>query len=150
MFFPKIRNKTKTSARATSLQHCTRGSSQSSQLPQSKQKNHPIGKLKPSLSVDDIILQNPKEYTRKLELINDFSEVEGYKKSRIHKNQLYFYMLVMKNLKNKIKKTISGSSLLLIAKQAVTAATQVTAGARIQSLARNFSMPWVWPKKERK
>ena len=42
-----------------------------------------IGKeVKPSLSVDDIILyiENPKDATRKLlELINEFGKVAGYK-----------------------------------------------------------------------
>ena len=65
-----------------------------------------IGKeeVKLSLFADDMILyiENPKDATRTLlELINEFGKVAGYK---IHRNLLYSYILMMKNLKEKLRK----------------------------------------------
>ena len=61
-----------------------------------------IGKeVKLSLFADDMILyiENPKDNIRKLlELISEFSKVAGYK---IHRNHLHFYILTMKNRKEK-------------------------------------------------
>ena len=54
--------------------------------------------------VDDMILyiENPKDNIRKLlELISEFSKVAGYKVN--HRNHLYFYILTMKNQKNKLR-----------------------------------------------
>ena len=53
--------------------------------------------VKLSLFADDMILyvENPKDTIRKLlELISEFSKVEGYK---IHRNHLNFYIPTMKN-----------------------------------------------------
>ena len=53
--------------------------------------------VKLSLFADDMILyiENPKDMIRKLlELISEFSKVEGYK---IHRNHLNFYIPTMKN-----------------------------------------------------
>ena len=62
-----------------------------------------IGKeeVKLSLFADNMILyiENPKDSIRKLlELISEFSKVAGYK---IHRNHLHFYILTMKNRKEK-------------------------------------------------
>ena len=62
-----------------------------------------IGKeeLKLSLFADDMILyiENPKDATRKLlELINEFGKIAG------HRNLLHSYTLMMKNLKEKLRK----------------------------------------------
>ena len=60
--------------------------------------------VKLSLFADDMILyiKNPKDATRKLlELINEFGKVAGYK---IHRNLLHSYTLMMKNLKEKLRK----------------------------------------------
>ena len=66
-----------------------------------------IGKeeVKLSLFPDDMILyiKNPKDTTRKLlELINEFDKVAGYK--IMHRNLLYSYTLIMKNLKERLRK----------------------------------------------
>ena len=60
--------------------------------------------VKLSLFADDMILyiENAKEATRKLlELINEFGKVAGYK---MHRNLLHSYILMMKNLKEKLRK----------------------------------------------
>ena len=61
-----------------------------------------IGKeeIKLSLFADDMILfiENPKDSTRKLlQLINEYSNVAGYK---THRNPLHSYMLTMRKQKN--------------------------------------------------
>ena len=61
-------------------------------------------KAKLSLFADDMILyvENPKDSIRKsLELITKFSKVSGY--ISIHRNQLHFYILTMKNQKEKLR-----------------------------------------------
>ena len=61
--------------------------------------------VKLSLFADDMILyiENPKDATRKLlELINEFGKVAGYKIK--HRNLLHSYTLMMKNLKEKLRK----------------------------------------------
>ena len=65
-----------------------------------------IGKeeVKLSLSADDMILyiENPKDSIRRLlELISEFSNVAGYK--LIHRSHLRFYILTMKNQKEKLR-----------------------------------------------
>ena len=58
-----------------------------------------------SLFADDMLLymENPKDCIRKLlELISEFSKVVGYKS--IHRNHLHFYILTMKNQKEKLRK----------------------------------------------
>ena len=60
--------------------------------------------VKLSLFADDMILyvENPKDSIRKsLELITKFSKVSGY--ISIHRNQLHFYILTMKNQKEKLR-----------------------------------------------
>ena len=66
-----------------------------------------IGKeeVKLSLFAGDMILyiENPKNATRKLlELINEFGKVAGYKIK--HRNLLHSYTLMMKNVKEKLRK----------------------------------------------
>ena len=58
-----------------------------------------------SLFADHMILyiNNPKDATRKLlELINEFGKVAGYKIN--DRNLLHSYTLMMKNLKEKLRK----------------------------------------------
>ena len=60
--------------------------------------------VKLSLFGDDMILytENPKDSIGKLlDLISEFSKVAGYK--IIHRNHLYFYILTMKNQKEKLR-----------------------------------------------
>ena len=65
-----------------------------------------IGKeVKLSLFADGMILyiENPKDSIRKLlELISEFSKVAGYKLNT-QKSHLHFYILRMKNQKEKLK-----------------------------------------------
>ena len=67
-----------------------------------------IGKeeVKLSLFADDMILylENPKDSTRKLlELIHEFGKVTGYTEyTLIHRNQQHFYILTMKDKKEKL------------------------------------------------
>ena len=64
-----------------------------------------IEEIKLSLFADDMILyiENPKDSTRKvLELINEYSKVEGYKVST--RNPLYSYTLTMRKRKEKLRK----------------------------------------------
>ena len=61
--------------------------------------------VKLSLFADDMILyiENPKDATRKqLELINEFGKAAGSK--LMHRNLLHSYTLMMKNLKEKLRK----------------------------------------------
>ena len=61
--------------------------------------------VKLSLFVDDMILyiENPKDAIRKrLELINEFRRVAGYKINA--QKSLHSYTLMMKNLKEKLRK----------------------------------------------
>ena len=61
--------------------------------------------MKLSLFADDMILyiENPKHATRKLlDLINEFGKVAGHK--LMHRNLLHSYTLMMKNLKEKLRK----------------------------------------------
>ena len=63
------------------------------------------GEVKLSLFADDMILyiENPKDATRKiLELTNEFGKVAGYKINA--RNLLHSYTLMMKNLKEKLRK----------------------------------------------
>ena len=60
--------------------------------------------VKHSLFADDMILciENPKDSIRKLpELISEFSKVSGY--ISIQRNHLHFYILIMKNQKEKLR-----------------------------------------------
>ena len=60
--------------------------------------------IKLSLFADDMILhiENPKDSIRKLlELISEFSKVADTK--LIHRNHLHFYILTMKNQKEKLR-----------------------------------------------
>ena len=68
-------------------------------------KEIPIGKAEVELFADDMILyiENPKDTTRKLlELINEYTEVSGYK--LVHRNPLHSYTLTMKKQKEKLMK----------------------------------------------
>jgi len=70
-------------------------------------KGTQIGKedVKLSLFADDMILylENPKDSTRKLlELIHEFGKSRDTK--LIHRNQLHFYILTMKDQKEKLGK----------------------------------------------
>ena len=55
------------------------------------------------LFADDMLyIENPKHSIRKLlELVSEFSNVAGYKS--IHRNHLHFYILTMKNQKEKLR-----------------------------------------------
>ena len=49
-----------------------------------------------------LYIENPKHSIRKLlELVSEFSNVAGYKS--IHRNHLHFYILTMKNQKEKLR-----------------------------------------------
>ena len=79
---PKVRNKTRMPALATTIQHSF-GSLATAIRVEKEIKGIQSGKeVKFSLFADDMILyiENPKDSTRKLlELINEYSKVAGYK-----------------------------------------------------------------------
>ena len=63
--------------------------------------------MKLSLFADDMVLyiENPKDSIRKLlELISELSKVADIKS--IHRNYLHFYIITMKNQKEKFRKLI--------------------------------------------
>jgi len=70
-----------------------------------KNKRNPDQKRRSKvLTEDDMIwyIENSKNTIRKLlELISEFSKVAGYKVN--HRNHLYFYILTMKNQKEKLR-----------------------------------------------
>lgn len=86
---------------ATSIQNCTRGSSQGSWTRKKKKKRHPDwkGNLKLPLFIDDMIMyiENSKVPTRFLEWINKSKKVARYK--IIHKNQLLLLYAINKQSK---------------------------------------------------
>ena len=80
----KIRNKTRVSTFGTIIQHSSGSPSYSNQrrIRRRKKGNQIRKEVKLSLFADDMILyiENPKDSIRKLlELISEFSKVEGYK-----------------------------------------------------------------------
>ena len=82
----KIRNKTRISSLATTIQH-NFGSPGHGNQRRKRNKSNPNqkGRIKLLLFADDMILylENPKENTRKpLELINEFGKVAGHKINR--------------------------------------------------------------------
>ena len=91
----------------TIIQHSSGSPSQGNQRRKKKLKGTQIGKeeVKLSLFADDVILyiENPKDATRKLlQLMNEFIKLQDTK--LLHRNLLYFYTLMMKNLKEKLRK----------------------------------------------
>ena len=90
----------------TIIQHSFGSFSHSNQRRKRNKRIH-IGKeeVKLLLFTDDMMLyvENPKDATRKLlELINEFGKVAGYK--LMHRNPLHYYTLMMKNLKENLRK----------------------------------------------
>ena len=100
----KVRNKTRLPTLTTIIQHSF--GILATAIREGKEiKGIQFGKeVKLSLFGDDMILhmENPKDATRKLlELINESGKVAGYK---MHRNLLHSYTLMMKNLKEKLRK----------------------------------------------
>ena len=78
----KMKNKTRMSALATTIQHSFGSPSHSNQRRKRNKRNVNWKEVNLSLVADDMILylENPKDSTRKLfELIREFGEVAGYK-----------------------------------------------------------------------
>ena len=78
---PKIRNKTRVSTFTTIIHHSFGSPSYGNQRSNKRNPDQKVD-IKLSLFVDDVILyiENPKDTIRKLlELISEFSKVEGYK-----------------------------------------------------------------------
>ena len=98
-----MRNKTRVSTFTTIIQHSS--GIIASAFKEKEIKGIQIRKeVILSLFADDMILyiENPKDYIRKLlELISEFSKVSGYRS--IHRNHLHFYILTMKNQKEKLR-----------------------------------------------
>ena len=80
---PKIRNKTRVSTFTTIIQHSSGSPSYSNQrIKRNKRNPDQKRRVKLSLFADNMILyiENPKDNIRKLlDLISEFSKVEGYK-----------------------------------------------------------------------
>ena len=91
---------------ATTSIQCSIGSPGHTIQTRKRNKRYPnwkgIGKI--VTFADDILyIENPKDATRKLlELINEFGNVAGYK--LMHRNLLHSCTLMMKNLKEKLRK----------------------------------------------
>ena len=102
----KIRNRTRMSTLTTIIQHSFGSPSHSNQRrKRNKRKQIRKEEVKLSLFADDMILyiENPKNATRKLlELINEFVKLQDTK--LMHRNLLHSYTLMMKNLKQKVRK----------------------------------------------
>ena len=89
----------------TIIQHSSGSSSYSNQRRKRDKRNPDQKRRSKALTVcNDMILytENPKDSIRKLlELISEFSKVAGYKVK--HRNHLHFYILTMKNQKEKLR-----------------------------------------------
>lgn len=101
--FP-LRSGTRHKIHSHSIQHCTRGANYGNQPRKLKSIQIVKEEAEQSVFADYMIayIKNPKESSKQLlEVINEFSKVEGYKIS-IQKSFLsYFYILVMNNSKKK-------------------------------------------------
>ena len=100
-----IRNKTRGSTFTTIIQH----SSGSSAIREEKEIKgiHIEKEVKLSLFADDMILyiENPKDTIRKLlKLITELAKLQDIKS--IHRNHLHFYILTMKNQKEKLRNQV--------------------------------------------
>ena len=100
---PKIRNKTRVSTFTTIIQHSSGSLSYSNQR-RKRNKRNQVRKeeAKLLLFADDMILyiENPKDSIRKLlELIVNLAKLQDTKS--IHRNHLHFYILTVKNHKEK-------------------------------------------------
>jgi len=103
----KIRNKTRVSTFTTIIQHSFVSLSYSNQR-RKEIKGIQIRKeeVKLSLFADNIILyiENPKDNIRQLlELISKFRKILEYTINTQKQNNLHFYILVMKNQKQKLR-----------------------------------------------
>ena len=101
-----MRNKIRMSTFITIIQHSS-GNPTTVIREEKEIKEIQMGKeeVKLSLFADDMILyiENPKDSIRKLpELISEFSKVAGYKLNT-QKSHLHFYILRMKNQKEKLR-----------------------------------------------
>ena len=89
----------------TTIQHSFGSPSHSNQRRKEIKGTQIRKEVKLSLLVDDMILylENPGDSIRKLlELINEYTEVSGYK--LVHRNPLHSYTLTMKKQKEKLMK----------------------------------------------
>ena len=96
---------TRVSTFTTIIQHSSGSLSYSNQR-RKRNKRNPDWKrrVKLSLFADDMIpyIENPKDSIRKLlELLSDLAKLQDTKS--IHRNHLHFYILTMKNQKEKLR-----------------------------------------------
>ena len=101
---PKIRNKTRVSTFTTIIQHSFGRPGYSNQRRKRSKRIQIRKEIKLSLFADDMILyiENSKDSTRKLlELIMNLEKLQDTKS--IHRNYLHFYILTMKNQKEKLR-----------------------------------------------
>ena len=102
----KIRNKTRVSTFTTIIQHSFVSLSYSNQRRKEIKGIQIRKEVKLSLFADNIILyiENPKDNIRQLlELISKFSKILEYTINTQKQNNLHFYILVMKNQKQKLR-----------------------------------------------
>ena len=96
---PKVRNKTRVSTLTTTIQHSFGSFSHRSQRRKRNKRNPDWKRSKTLLFADDMILyiENHKDTTRKLlELINEYSEVSGYKINT--QKSLAFLLLLLSHI----------------------------------------------------
>ena len=99
----EIRNKTRTSTLTSTLQHSFGSPSHSREVKEIKWNQIGKEEVKLYLFADDMILylENPKDAIRKLlELIDEFGSHSIQKST--HRNWLHFYILTMKDQKEKL------------------------------------------------
>ena len=107
---PKIRNKTRASTFLTIIQHSSGSPSYSNQR-RKRDKRNPAQKRSKALFADDMIpyIENPKDSIRKLlQLISEFSKVEGYKINT--QKPLVFLYTNNEKSEGEIKESINGGS----------------------------------------
>ena len=80
--YPKVRNKKRVPTLTTTIQHSLGSISHNNQRRKRSKRNPAWKRRNKTLTVShDMILciENPKDITRKLQLINEYSKVVGYK-----------------------------------------------------------------------
>ena len=105
---PKIRKKTRMPTGTIAIQHCAGSSSQSNQTRKNNNKRHLNWRRSKTIFICikyDLICRKFQRIYKKATKANKFSKVAGYKISKQNAvAQLSFYIPIMNNPKNKLRK----------------------------------------------